>query len=138
MVPQTRYPLNQCALFKCSSKRRLESLLFLKQGSLKNLQSLYQYYEFEINKKHSAEKRNITAPNCDLKQIQKRILHLLSRIERPSWLYSGERGKSYIDNGKAHLNSKYLLTMDIKSFYDNSKIAVFCFQDIVCSKLNIL
>ena len=119
MVPQTRYPLNQCALFNCSSKRRLESLLFLKQGSLKNLQSLYQYYEFEINKKHSAEKRNITAPNCDLKQIQKRILHLLSRIERPSWLYSGERGKSYIDNGKAHLNSKYLLTMDIKSFYDN-------------------
>ena len=114
MVPQTRYPLNQCALFKCSSKRRLESLLFLKQGSLKNLQSLYQYYEFEISKKHSAEKRNITAPNCDLKQIQKRILHLLSRIERPSWLYSGERGKSYIDNGKAHLNSKYLLTMDFK------------------------
>ena len=44
MVPQTRYPLNQCALFKCSSKRRLESLLFLKQGYLKNLQSLYQYY----------------------------------------------------------------------------------------------
>lgn len=34
-------------------------------------------------------------------------------------LISGERGKCYIDNGKAHIMSHYVLTMDIKNFYDN-------------------
>ena len=32
---------------------------------------------------------------------------------------SGEKGKSYKDNGMAHVNSDYCLTMDIRNFYDN-------------------
>lgn len=38
---------------------------------------------------------------------------------RPDWLISGEKGKCYIDNGKIHLNGRFLLTMDIRKFYDN-------------------
>lgn len=65
------------------------------------------------------EKRNITAPDRRIKEIQTRILQLLQKVERPEWLISGEKGKCYIDNGKKHIHSNYFLTMDIKKFYDN-------------------
>ncbi|GJM72667.1 hypothetical protein HMSSN036_48830 [Paenibacillus macerans] len=45
----------------------------------------------------------------------------MSNIRRPDWLISGEKGKSYIDNGKVHQNSSVFLTIDIKKFYDNCK-----------------
>jgi len=79
-----------------------------------------QYYSFDIDKK-DGDQRSITAPMDDLKSIQQRILSLLTKVQRPDWLMSAERGKSYITNGQAHLNSDYLLTMDIKKFYDNCK-----------------
>lgn len=72
--------------------------------------------------------RDITAPAEKLKSVQRRILKLLQCIERPAWLISGERGKSYIDNGLAHIESHYMLAVDIKSFYDNcSREAVYQF-----------
>lgn len=74
------------------------------------------------------EKRNITAPDRRIKEIQTRILQLLQKVERPEWLISGEKGKCYIDNGKKHIHSNYFLTMDIKKFYDNcGREYVFCF-----------
>ena len=113
------YPINQCALFKCTNKKRLEYLLTIEQGGLKLIQSVIKYSNFEIDKKNSDEKRKITAPQITLKQIQRRILYLLQSIERPEWLISASKGKSYIDNGKYHQNSSCVLTMDIKNFYDN-------------------
>lgn len=118
-APIKRYPLHQCALYKCSSKKRLEHYLKLESGELHSLENLIQYHEFPLPKKNSSEFRDITAPAKDLKKVQRRILRLLQRIERPQWLISGERGKSYVDNGLVHIDSKYLLAADIKSFYDN-------------------
>lgn len=46
---------------------------------------------------------------------------MLQKNWRPEWLISGEKGKSYIDNGMAHRSNSYALTIDIKSFYDNCK-----------------
>ena len=118
-ITNKRYPLNQCALYKCRSQKRLERLLNMDEGALKQVRDLIKYSQFQIDKKGTTDKRDITAPCYDLKKIQSRILALLRPIERPQWLISGERGKSYVDNGRAHLTSKYLLAMDIKSFYDN-------------------
>ncbi len=116
-----KYDLSQCALYKCRSQRRLESLLILKKYELDKIQKLIRYHSFQIDKKDSTEKRDITAPCFDLKKIQSRILQLLEKIERPEWLISGEKGKCYIDNGKAHLQSNYAVMIDIKKFYDNCK-----------------
>lgn len=118
-APIKRYPLHQCALYKCSSKKRLEYYLKLESGEIYSLENLIQYHEFSIPKKDSAKRRNITAPAKELKKVQRRILRLLQRIERPQWLISGELGKSYVNNGLVHIGSKYLLAADIKSFYDN-------------------
>lgn len=114
-----KYDITQCALYKCQTKRRLEQLLLLKPGQLKLINEKIQYHQFEIAKRHSDEKRKINAPNRDLKKIQSRILFLLQKVIRPDWLISGEKGKCYIDNGKIHLNGRFLLAMDIRKFYDN-------------------
>ncbi|WP_312645430.1 reverse transcriptase family protein [Hydrogenoanaerobacterium sp.] len=123
-----RYSIAQCALYKCRSKARLEKLLLLEPGNLQLINSAISYHSFEIEKKNSLEKRKITAPDRTLKLVQKRILILLQKVLRPTWLISGEKGKCYIDNGKAHLNGKFFLTIDIKKFYDNCKREpVYCF-----------
>lgn len=119
--PKQRYPINQCALYKCRSRKRLETLLSIEPGDLKNIHCAIKYHAFEIEKKNSDEKRKITAPDKVLKDVQRRVLTLLQWVERPSWLISGEKGKSYIDNGKAHLSSNYMLAIDIKKFYDNCR-----------------
>lgn len=115
-----RYNINQCALYKCSNKRRLAKILFIGLDELLNIEKSIDYYFFSKKKKDGKE-RKITAPNNYIKKVQKRILYLLANIERPEWLISGERGKSYINNGEFHLNSDYFLTIDIREFYNNCK-----------------
>ena len=123
-----RYAIDQCALYKCRSRKRLEKLLTIETGGLQHIQSAIKYSSFEINKKNTDEKRVITAPKKTIKAVQARILALLQYIERPSWLISGEKGKCYIDNGKAHINANYMLAMDIRKFYDNcSRNRVYLF-----------
>ncbi|ALS27149.1 reverse transcriptase [Paenibacillus sp. 32O-W] len=115
-----RYDITQCSFYKCRSKRRLMNLLMLNEEEFKNIKKKICYHSFTQAKK-DGDKRVITAPNEELKRIQKRILKLFSYVKRPEWLISGERGKSYIDNGRYHINSNYFLTMDIRKFYDNCK-----------------
>lgn len=118
-TPLKKYDITQCALYKCRNKRRLERLLRIETGGLKIIDTIIGYHSFEIDKKHSLEKRQITAPDNTLKLVQKRILDLLQKVIRPNWLMSSEKGKCYIDNGKAHLDGRYVLTIDIEKFYDN-------------------
>lgn len=117
---QKKYDINQCVLYKCSNKRRLESLLFLDKYELNKVSKLIDYYTFFKDKK-DGDKREITAPRDYLKKIQKSVLVKLSNIRRPDWLISGEKGKSYIDNSRVHQYSSVFLTIDIKKFYDNCK-----------------
>lgn len=114
-----KYDITQCALYKCRTKKRLAFLLLLDLKELDHISGIIRYHSFEIDKKDSEEKRKITAPNKNLKKVQRRILFLLQRVIRPDWLISGEKGKCYIDNGKAHVNGQYVLTIDIRKFYDH-------------------
>lgn len=123
-----KYDITQCALYKKKGSKQLREILCITEEEYTDILSIVHYHSFQIDKKDSTEKRNITAPDKRIKEIQTRILQLLRNVERPAWLISGEKGKCYIDNGKRHLNSKYFLTMDIKKFYDNcSREYVFLF-----------
>ena len=123
-----KYDITQCALYKMKSSKQLKKILCINEKEYKDILSIVHYHSFQIDKKDSTEKRNITAPDKRIKEIQTRILQLLQNVERPAWLISGEKGKCYIDNGKKHLNSNYFLAMDIKKFYDNcSREYVFLF-----------
>lgn len=68
-----KYPIEQCALYKCQTRKRLESLLTIESGGLKNIQFAIKYCSFEIDKKNSDEKRKISAPEQTLKAVQKRM-----------------------------------------------------------------
>ncbi len=96
----------------------MENILFLKKNELNRLEKVIKYYSFEQAKK-DGDKRKINAPENQLKKIQRRILDLLSPIIKPDWVISGSKGKCYIDNGRAHRLSNYMLKIDIKKFYDN-------------------
>lgn len=116
-----KYDITQCALYKCNSARNLKRILKLNDEEYKDITFVVKYHSFQIDKKDGVEKRQITAPDKRIKEIQKRVLQLIQKVERPEWLISGEKGKCYIDNGKRHVHSNYFLTMDIKKFYDHCK-----------------
>lgn len=117
------YDKKQCALYKCKSKKRLAQILFFRRDTaniLNNLDGVIKYSRRTIAKKND-KRRNILEPSYSLKNIQRRILKLLTPIKRPDWVIGGEKGKSYINNAEYHQMNSYILKLDIKSFFDNCK-----------------
>lgn len=117
------YPIHQSPLYKCHSKKKLLSLLNIEKNNLFDITKYIDkhYKNFKVNKNNTGKKREVNSPDDNLKKIQRRLLKFLSRIERPSWVMAGSRGKSYIDNAAFHRESKYICKMDIKQFYNNCK-----------------
>lgn len=111
-------PLNQCAFYKCASKKRLAKILRVSLNELKNLGGIEAYNVFR-QPKNKAGFRTIYAPSEKLKAIQRRVKVLLQRIEKPEWVFSGKMGSCHIDNGAYHKDSRYLIAADIANFYDS-------------------
>lgn len=61
--------------------------------------------------------RTIEAPCSKMKKWQRRVWDLMARIEKPDWVISATKGKSYKDNASKHRSNGYVMTMDISSFY---------------------
>lgn len=59
----------------------IEKVLCITAEEYRDILSIVHYYSFQIDKKNSTEKRNITAPDRRIKEIQTRILTLLQNIE---------------------------------------------------------
>lgn len=64
--------------------------------------------------------RLIEVPSSELKAIQKRIKNGLIKCNFPEYVYSGIKGKSYVDNAKNHSGIKYLYKIDISAFFPNT------------------
>lgn len=111
-------PLDQCALYKCTSKKRLAELLKISLSELKYLGGV-ESYNIYLQPKSKDGYRTIYAPSENLKAVQRRVKVLLQRIEKPSWVFSGKRGSCHIDNGAYHKDSHYLIATDIEQFYDS-------------------
>lgn len=112
-----RYPLKQSNLYKVGTQRKLAAALGLEENYFRK-KHIYHYNEFS-RKKADGKERNFSEPEAGLKKIQKKISRLLQRIDTPDWLHSGIKRKSYITNCKDHAEADYVITMDIKSFYDS-------------------
>lgn len=115
-----RYPLKRSPLYRLRGKRKFETVLCVQWEAVPKLLDI-KYYRVWRNEKG----REIQAPQGWLAQVHKRISELLSRIELPDYLYS-QRGRSYVDNARAHLGNKPLIKTDISRFYPSvTRQAIF-------------
>ena len=108
--------LTTCKLY--GIKRKIDIRVLLKINSKKNISQICNLYKPYIANKG---KKRLIEPidSKELKSIQKRIQILLKDIKYDENIFSGIPGKSYIDNGLYHLESKYVVALDINKFFPN-------------------
>lgn len=112
------YKIDQSPLYKLSNKRKLATILQMEYATLLHAKEMINYTVSEIEK-GSGGFRTIYNPCRELKQVQRRIKNLLSRISIPSWVFSGRKGFCHVDNGKYHEHSIYFIQSDLHVFYDS-------------------
>lgn len=121
-------PLNYklCKLYGLKSKKKLLELLYIERkiyckGSFVNS----KIHPFIMNKK-----RLVEAPDKDIKRIQSCILAFLQKLDFPNYVYSGVKGKCYVDNAKLHSGNGNVFKVDISKFFPNiSREKVFNFYN---------
>lgn len=103
----------------------LAKTLGLPQKLLSDLarKSSASYTHFVIETK-GGKLRNVYEPKYELKRLQKRInSRLFEKVEYPLYLQGGIRDEAnprdYIENSRIHAGSKFLISLDIRDFYDN-------------------
>lgn len=102
-------------LYGISRKRDLNQLI---KARVHNINKYNVEYKPYIDRK--PKKRLIEAPKYNLKLIQKRIKKYLDCFDYPDNVFSGIKGRSYIDNAYYHIDSNYFLKMDLSKFFPNT------------------
>ena len=65
-----KYDITQCALYKIKGSKQLKKVLCITEEEYKDILSIVHYHSFQIDKKDSTEKRNITGnTNQNIKAI---------------------------------------------------------------------
>lgn len=113
------YPIERSPLFELSNKNRLADLLAITRRELNAIAFFPVYYVFDH--RENGKVRRIEDPNPRLKHVQKKLNRLLSKIETPSFLMSGKKGRSFVDNAAAHKGGKHIIKVDIQSFYRSAR-----------------
>lgn len=99
----------------------LAKRLSIDRDQLTNLTPTYR--QFSIPKR-SGDKRTISAPQSELKQIQRTILRrLLTRLKSHPHATGFEQGHSIVTNANIHVGSAVVLRMDIKEFFTSTSSA---------------
>lgn len=84
-----------------------------------NLNNDGRYVVFRIPKKKMGETRTISAPNERLKIILRALNLLLSNCYFPPRFVTGfVYSSSVVDNARFHVGKRFLLNIDLKSFFD--------------------
>ncbi|QKS11341.1 Reverse transcriptase (RNA-dependent DNA polymerase) [Pseudosulfitobacter pseudonitzschiae] len=129
------YALDQCALYRCSTRKKLFKLLQTSSEKFAELKAAPDLYKPLRKKKKDGTFRPVLAPRGDLKRIQRRIGELLLRVETPDYLMSPVRGRSNIDNAARHRGAAAFHLLDIEDFYPSctaSKVAWFFGKYLGC------
>lgn len=130
------YSIKDCALYKCTTKKRLAELLNSNVLKIKDLMDESRNYTTFYEATDIKKKRLIERPNKELDIIHTRIASLLCRVSQPDFVHSGVKSKSHVSNARSHIGSHPLLTTDLKSFFPStSRDIVFNFflKKLLCS-----
>lgn len=113
------YPIEQSRLYRIQSKKKLAELLGIDTSTLITLTKKQDLYKvFSIYK--GDKPRIIEKPQGLLEIVHSRLFTLFSRIEPPSYLYSGVKGRSYVSNAEVHVGRGRILKTDISKFYSST------------------
>lgn len=130
------YPLDQSPLYRMRSRKRLAQVVFnVELALLVRLASKPSNYRvFDI--KQGEKTRQVEVPKPLVERIHRRLFALFERIEKPDYLQSGVKGRSYITNARLHLGAVPLVKLDIKKFYpsvDSARVFRFFHEKLQCS-----
>ena len=136
-----RYPVNQSPLYRLHRRKDLAELLGISVKALETLANAnppeYMCFDKTFRKNGKEKSRWIEWPKKPLRQVQKRLSHLLDRIEPPDYIQSGFRGRSYLKNAHSHDCGVRVAKIDIRGFFPSSSArwVYRCFiEDFQCSK----
>jgi len=106
---------SNCKLYKLNSKKYLTYLLQIDDNNF--FEQRYVSLLITPIIQTEPKERLIEYCNFELKMIQKKIKNYLSDINFEDYIFSGVKGKSYVDNANAHTGVKYLYKTDISGFF---------------------
>lgn len=136
MKSRKAYPLDQSPLYRMQSRKKLArevfnvELPFLER--LANKPSNYRVFDI----KQGEKTRQVEVPKPLVERIHRRLFALLERIEKPDYLQSGVKGRSYITNARLHLGDVPLVKLDVRKFYpsvDSARVYRFFHEKLQCS-----
>ena len=131
-----RYAIRESRLFRLKSKKRLARLLNVELPTLRKLISQNDNYRVFSTVHTTGKTRTIEEPKNQLKEIHSRLLKLLSRLESPSYMHSGTKGRSYLSNAAAHIGARTIVKTDLTKFYRSTthhQIFVGMLREFECS-----
>ena len=105
----------QSNLYKQTSKKYLLNLLHIHDKRF--LQQRYVSKHISPYIQTTPKPRLIEVPSEKLKIIQRNIKNELSKIIVPENIFSGVKGKSYIENAKLHSGNRFVFKIDLSSFF---------------------
>lgn len=105
--------IQNCELYKVKRKR---DLYYILRATREEVALALNKYVVCINENN----RLLEKPDYKLKQLQRRLLNKLYQIDFPNYVFSGVKGKSAYDNVVKHINSKYMLKLDMSKFFPNT------------------
>lgn len=130
------YVLEQCPLYKLRSRKRLAHKIFNVDIAFLEKLAGNGDENFRVFHVMQGKKRQLEVPKPLLERVHRRLFTLFERIEKPAYLQSGVKGRSYITNAKVHVGEVPLVRLDIKKFYpsiDRARVYRFFFDVLKCS-----
>lgn len=135
------FSLDQCALYKVESKKRLCEILGVSLLQIRKISDddcNYHMVEIEeefdeLTGRKLQKSRQASVPNFLLKRVHSRVLHLLSGIKPPDYAHGSLAGKSYLTNAVVHVGSREFLAMDLQDYFRSVKEnqVYYFFKDIM-------
>jgi retron-type reverse transcriptase len=133
------YALRDCGLYNIQTRKNLAERLLISPSRLKRLTNGQDRYRCWTEPKKNGGIREIEAPLDDLKDVQKRISELLSRVKAPDYLMAPVKGRSYVDNAAAHVGARAFRLLDIEDFFPSctEKRIFWFFNTVMCCSVDV-
>ena len=126
---------SNCPLYGMQKKSDLYAHLHL-DARIAKQQYIESTMQPRLIEKNGKQRLVECSYNPSLLRAQKQILVDLQKLNYPDYLFSGVKGKSYIDNARRHHNCNYLFKLDIQAFFPSIRrecVYRFFHDDLRCS-----